>query len=181
MSLRGLQRLFHVGRQTVMGWLAEHVAQLPTLRESLLPAQAEDVLEVDELWSFVARRRNKRWVWTVLCRRTRQIVAWVVGDHGETTCQRLWNAIPPDYRRCRSFSDFWRAYAAVFPIDTHQQVGKDTGQTAHQERWYNTLRQHLARFTRQTLAFSKLDAPHELVLRWYITEHNLRRRASLTS
>ena len=180
-SLRGLQRLFRVGRQTVMAWLSAYVAQLPTVTESLLPVQADDVLEVDEMWSFVARRANKRWVWTVLCRRTRQIVAWVVGDHSEATCQRLWDAIPPPYRHCHSFSDFWRAYAAVFPTETHQQVGKETGQTAHQERWYNTLRQHLARFTRQTLAFSKLDAPHELVLRWYITEHNLRRRASLTS
>jgi insertion element IS1 protein InsB len=59
-------------------------------------------------------------------------------------------------------------------------VGKETGQTAHQERWYNTVRQRLARFTRQTLAFSKLDAHHELVLRWYIIEHNLRMHPSLT-
>lgn len=179
-SLRGLQRLFQVGRQTVMKWLWAQVAQLPTLTETLLPAQAEEVLEVDERWSFVAQRWNKRWLWTALCRRTRQIVAWVVGDHSEVTCQRLWEAIPPDYRRCHSFSDFWRAYGAIFPAATHQQVGKDTGQTAHQERWYNTLRQRWARFTRETLAFSKLDTHHQLVLRWYIIEHNLRVRPSLT-
>lgn len=179
-SLRGLQRLFHVGRQTVMDWLRRHMAQLPLLSETLLPVQAQDVLEVDEMGSFVAKRANKRWVWTVLCRRTRQIVAWVVGDHSEATGQRLWDAIPLPYRVCRSFSDFWRAYAAVFPAETHQQVDKASGQTAHQERWYNTVRQCLARFARQTLAFSKLDAHHELVLSWYIIEHNLRMLSSLT-
>jgi IS1 family transposase len=115
-----------------------------------------------------------------LCRRTRQIVAWVVGDHSEATCQRLWEAIPVAYRRCHSFSDFWRVHAAVFPTATHQQVSKDNGQTAHQERWHNTLRRPLARFTCETLAFSKLDMNHEFVLRWYIIEHNLRMRPSLT-
>jgi IS1 family transposase len=63
----------------------------------------------------------------------------------------------------------------------HPQVGKDRGQTAHQERWYNnTLRQRLEHFTRQLLAFSKLDAHHELVLRWFIVELTLRMCSSLT-
>jgi len=181
-NLRGLQRLSHVSRQTIMGWVANTVAQLLDLAATLLPATAADVLEVDERWSFVARRRNKRWVWTVLCRRTRQIIAWVVGGPQRGNLSALVGRYPTDrpYRHCRSFSDFWRAYSAIFPVATHQQVGKETGQTAHQERWYNTVRQRLARFTRQTLAFSKLDAHHELVLRWYILQHNLRVQTSLT-
>jgi hypothetical protein len=34
-------------------------------------------------------------------------------------------------------------------------VVKETGETAHVERWNNTLRQRLARFLRMTLSFSK--------------------------
>lgn len=178
MSLRGIERVFQVHRQTVLRWLVEAVAQLPSLLETLLPAQADDQLEVDEVWSFVQKRVNKRWLWTVLCRRTRQIIAFVIGDHSEATCRQLWEAIPLSYRRCQSFSDFWKAYAKVFPPETHQQVGKETGQTAHQERWYCTLRQWLGRYTRETLSFSKLDYYHELVTRWFIIEHNLRMRGS---
>lgn len=180
-SLRGLERVFGVSRQTIMNWLIAYVDELPTLVQTLLPKQAGDVLEADEAWSFVARRVEKRWLWTVQCRRTRQIVAFVIGDHSEPTCRRLWDAIPKAYRSCRSYSDFWKAYAKVFPKQTHQQVGKETGQTAHQERWYCTLRQWLGRYTRETLSFSKTDFHHELVTRWFIIEHNLRMAASLTT
>ena len=46
-------------------------------------------------------------------------------------------------------------------------VGKETGETAHVERWNNTLRQRLARFVRKTLAFSKSDHFHQLALKDY--------------
>jgi len=180
MSLRGAQRVFHVWRQTIMKWLIHYVEQLPQLPETLLSAQVDDVLEFDEAWSFVERRDNQHWLWTVLCRRTRQIIAFAIGDHSEATCRQLWEAVPLAYRVCHSYSDFWRAYAAVLPPETHQSVGKETGQTAHQERWYCTLRQRLARYVRETLSFSKKDAHHHLVTRWFITEYNMRIYASLT-
>ncbi len=41
------------------------------------------------------------------------------------------------------------------------------------ERWYNTLRQRLARFVRKTLSFSKSDAFHHMVTKWFIAEYNL--------
>ena len=173
-SLRGIERIFGVCRQTVWHWIQDHVAGLPTFSETLAAAQTDDVLELDEVWSFVGKRTQKRWLWTAMCRRTRQIVAYVIGDHSETTCHRLWLAIPSAYRRCRTFSDFWKAYHAVFPADTHESVGKESGQTAHMERWYNTLRQRLGRYTRKTLSFSKKDAHHSLVTHWFITDYNMR-------
>ena len=173
MSLRGVERIFGFCRQTVMAWLESHVQSLPALWETLLPVQVNDVLELDEVWSFVAKRTQKRWLWTALCRRTRQIVAFVMGDHSEATCRHLWQAIPKAYRRCQTFSDFWKAYAAVLPTQTHQSVGKESGQTAHMERWYNTLRQRLGRYTRKSLSFSKTDYHHALVTRWFITDYNM--------
>src|SRR5262245_58256288 len=72
-SLRGLSRIFGVARCSVVSWIEAHLAQLPTLLESLLPKQAGDILELDELWAFVYQRDNECWRWTALCRRTRQI------------------------------------------------------------------------------------------------------------
>jgi insertion element IS1 protein InsB len=138
-----------------------------------VPAQAADVLEADEMWSFVFKRWNKRWIWTVMCRRTRQIVAYVIGDRSEATCQKLWNQIPEAYKGCHSYSDFWEAYQLVFPPETHECVGKGSGQTNHMERWYNTLRQSSARFVRKTLSFSKSDTMHEIVTRLFIIRYNL--------
>jgi IS1 family transposase len=145
----------------------------PDLKETLLPAQADDILELDELWSFVRFRKNKRWLWTVLCRRTRQIIAFTIGDRSEKTCRKLWKRIPVAYRSCHSFSDFWDAYQKVFPKETHQSVGKDSGQVNHMERWNCTLRQKNARYVRKTLSFSKSDHMHHIVTRWFIVEYNL--------
>lgn len=172
-SLRGLERIFQVARQTVAHWIKALVQKLPRLKETLQPAQPDDVLEVDELWSFVANKHQKRWLWTAMCRRTRQIVAFVIGDRSKATCQRLWNRLPNDYKACHTFSDFWEAYQQVFPEQTHRCVGKETGQTAHMERWYGTLRQRLARYVRKTLSFSKSDAYHHMVTKWFIAEYNL--------
>ncbi len=172
-SMRGLERIFNVTRQTVARWIREIVYALPDLKDTLLPAEPNDVLELDELWSFVLKKTRKRWLWTAICRRTRQLVAFVIGDRSAKTCRRLWNKIPAEYKQCLTFSDFWEAYQKVFPKKTHRCVGKESGQTAHMERWYNTLRQRLARFVRKTLSFSKLDAYHNMVTKWYIAEYNL--------
>ena len=82
------------------------------------------MLELDELWSFVCKKAAKRWLWIALCRRTRQIVAFVIGDRSEKTCRRLWNKIPESYRICPSFSDFWDAYQKVFSAESTSPSAK---------------------------------------------------------
>ena len=140
----------------------------------MLPAQPYDKLELDERWSFVLKTTNKRWLWIALCRRTRQLVAFVIGDRNEETCRKLWDRIPDECRRCRTFSDFWDTYEKVFPKETHRSVGKESGETNHVERWNNTCRQSNARYVRKTLSFSKSDFYHELVTRLYIVRYNLK-------
>ena len=146
---------------------------MPEVQETLLPANENDTLELDEVWSFVYQRINQSWLWTALCRRTRQIVAYINSDHSEETCRALWERIPKQYKHCHTFSDFLKAYAAVFPEETHRSVGKETGETAHMERWNNTLRQRVGRFVRKTLSFSKSDWWHDKVTHWFIVTYNL--------
>jgi hypothetical protein len=80
---------------------------LPDVKEPLLPAAPDDVLELDEMWSFVQKKEQTRWVWTAMYRRTRQRVAFVTGDRSKATCLRLWKEIPEEYKHCHTFSDFW--------------------------------------------------------------------------
>jgi insertion element IS1 protein InsB len=131
---------------------------LPELSETLVEPDPTDstttILELDELWSFVLKRANKRWVWIALARATRQVVAYVIGDRSRATCQKLWEQIPASYRRAHCYSDLWEAYQLVIPAEQHTAVGKETGLTAHVERWNNTLRQRLGRFVRKSLSFS---------------------------
>ncbi len=171
-SLRGIERLFGISRRTVLTWIEQWVDHLPALEMTLAAAQLNDVLELDELWSFVLKKTNKRWIWVALCRRTRQIVAYFIGDRSEASCLQLWRRIPLAYKHCYSFSDYWDSYATVFATDRHQSVGKESGETNHIERWFNTLRQRLARFVRKTLSFSKTDRFHELVFRLFVHHYN---------
>ena len=142
------------------------------MADALAEAHPGDVLELDEVCGYVHKRRNKVWTWTALCRRTRQIVAYVNGDRGEVTCRVLWGRIPEAYRRCRTFSDFWKAYANVFSEAQHLSVGKETGETAHMERWNNTLRQRIGRMVRKTLSFSKDATWHDGVIHWFVVSYN---------
>ncbi len=169
-SMRGIRRIFGVVPETLFRWIKEALKKLPLLAQTLDPARLDDILELDELWSFVLKKSNKRWIWIALCRRTRQIVAYFIGDRSEASCRQLWERIPDEYKKCHTYSDFWEAYQNVFPSETHQSVGKESGQTNHVERWNNTLRQ---RFVRKTLSFSKSDAVHDLVLRFFIINYNI--------
>ena len=83
------------------------------------------------------------------------IAAFVCGDRDGAACRAFWERVPEDCRECRSFSDFWKAYAAVLPEGIHRCAGKEAGETARMERWYNTLRQRTERFARKTPSFSK--------------------------
>ncbi len=151
------------------------------------------MLELDELWSFVLRRNDKRWIWLALRRkdkrwiwlawiwlalrrRTRQVVAYAVGCRGQETCQLVWERVPFSYKAGLLYTDFWSAYADVLPAGQHRATGKGAGQTCHIERFNkrfnNTLRQRMARFVRRTLSFSKLDAMHDNCLRLFLDEYN---------
>jgi insertion element IS1 protein InsB len=102
-------------------------------------------LSFSQYRSCVRKKDQTRWVWTAMCRRTRQIVAFVMGDRRKATCFQFWQAIPYEYKHCPTFSDFWHAYHYVFPAETHRCVGKETGETARLERWNNTLHQRVGR------------------------------------
>ncbi len=67
-SLRGISRIFGVSRNTLKPAGSKKAEALPPLKQTLAPAAAQgEVLELDELWSFVYRRLNKRWIWIALC------------------------------------------------------------------------------------------------------------------
>jgi len=150
---------------------------LPLLETTLVapdPEKPETLeLELDELWSFVLKKARKRWIWIALCRATRQVVAYVIGDRSQASCQKLWERIPAAYKSGHCYSDFWEAYAVVIPVEQHTAAGKETGLTAHVERWNNTLRQRLGRFVRKSLSFSKSEEMHEICLRLFLHRYNL--------
>ena len=145
------------------------------IAQTIRPLPERPILELDELWSFVGRKANQQWIWIALERQTRRIVGFAVGDRSAATCRKLWASLPPDYRkRAICYSDFWEPYALVLPSKRHHSVGKETGETAHVERFNNTLRQRCANLVRRTLSFSKDEHWHEVRIRLFIDHYNRR-------
>lgn len=147
---------------------------VPYLERTLLPAQSGEVLELDEMWSFVGKKKNRVWIWIALCRRTRQVVAWWYGPRDPLSCQSLWERIPAAYKGGLCYTDFYACYKGVVPADQHHPSLKRHGLTNHIERFNLTLRQSLARFVRKTLSFSKKLLPHIQTLRLFFVAYNHR-------
>jgi IS1 family transposase len=102
-------------------------------------------------------------------------VAYALGDRTEATARQLWDRVPASYREARVYTDGWEPYGAVIPVNQHRPCQKSAGRTVHVERWNNTLRQRLARYTRKTLAFSKSIQMHEASIRLFLHHYNLDR------
>ena len=131
------------------------------------------MIEADELWSFVGSKADVHWVWVALDVATRRVLAMVVGDRSAATAQRLWDALPAGCRDGATvYTDFLASYGVVIPAAQHQAVGKDSGLTAHVERFWLTLRQRCARFVRKTLSFSKCPKNHLGALWYFIRLYN---------
>ncbi len=47
------------------------------------------MIEADEMWRYVGRKKVVWWVWVALDKGTRQVVAMVAGDRSEQTAQGL--------------------------------------------------------------------------------------------
>ncbi len=153
-----------------------------SVAEGLRPAEEGDVLELDECWTYVRERVNKRWLWVALCRRTRQVVAFVIGDRSARTCARLWSRIQQsDSSRntvraeasATSGSPPKRQLLPVFAGDpSHRQVGKSSGEMAHVERFFGRLRQKLARYVRRTRAASESEGMLHLTTKLFVEWYN---------
>lgn len=171
LSQRAIARIAQISRNTVIATIKKKV--IAPRATTFPPLRERPILELDELWSYVGSKAKKVWIWLALERQTRRIVGLAMGDRSDDTCRAMWLSLPPDYRkRAVLYSDFWASYANVLPSKRLRQVGKDSGETAHIERFNNTLRQFCANLVRKTLSFRKQSTEHERRFRLFIDHYN---------
>jgi IS1 family transposase len=133
------------------------------------------IIEMDEVRSFVGSEAYKLRIRLAINRDTRQTVGVAFGDRGDKTCLKLRKSLPADYRKhAVIYTDFWESYANILPSERHRAVGKESGHTAHIERFNNTLCQRSPCMVRKTLSFSKNEAMHEKRIRIFIDSYNKR-------
>ena len=125
-------------------------------------------------------KAEQAWLWLALDADTRMIVGCAIGPRDKATAEDLWHCLPPESRQqAVCFTDFYQVYARVLPSKRHQAVGKETGKTAHIERFNNTLRHRCSRLVRKALSFSKKLANHMGAIWYFIHDYNARIRARL--
>ena len=161
------------------GW--GEIRNLPAWEQTLLPGEKGDVLELDALWSFVQAESQEVWLWITLGRRTRQTVAYTVGDRRQESACDLRANLPPDSRRRAVRNDFWLSYEAAVPRCTQRFCGKEEGETNHAERWFGTLRARVSRLVRRSYAFSKSVERHLEAIHLCIVTHNLQIKLATTA
>ena len=140
---------------------------------STLPSiQDNDIVEYDELWSFVHDKNNKQWLWLAVLRRTGHTIAYHIGARDYVAFQQLYSKVPPPYKKCQSRSDFWEVYDNL-PKRLHSMCGKEEGETFMVEATNNALRQRVGRLVRKTCSFSKSLQNHEKVIGLFLQERNM--------
>src|SRR5258705_2373467 len=129
--------------------------------------------------SFVKKKANKQWIWIAMDAKTRQVIAFHVGDRIRKSAKRLWTKIPLAYRQHATFyTDQYVVYAGVIPAAQHRAIHKLAHKTNHIERFNNTLRQRVSRLVREALSFSKKLAHHIGAIKLFICHYNLTRAAA---
>ena len=185
-SLRGICRAVGVSLTWLLHFLVECFTACPEDLHGQLPARPAAVVmsrleaEADEMWSFVQKKANKQWVWIAMDVKTRQIIAFHVGDRSGESGKALWANMPLVYREQATFhTDQYEVYQGVIPAAQHRAITKQARKTNHIERFNNTLRQRLARLVRATLSFSKKVENHIGAIKFFICHYNLEKAAAL--
>jgi insertion element IS1 protein InsB len=128
--------------------------------------------ELDEMWSFVARKANPRWLWHAIDHHTGKVLAYVFGRRKDDVFLELKKRLEP-FGITTYYTDGWGAYERHLDAEQHR-VGKDYTQKI--ESKHITLRTRIKRLVRRTICFSKTERMHDLVIGLFINRYEFGQR-----
>ncbi len=126
-----------------------------------------DEAEVDEMWSFVGKKQEPRWLWHAIDHRSGKVLAYVFGRRKDEVFLKLKALLEP-FGITRYYTDYWGAYTRHLDSDEHQPGKRNTQQI---ERKHLTLRTRIKRLTRKTICFSKSIQMHDLVIGLFVNRY----------
>src|ERR1044072_9420530 len=90
----------------------------------LVPAEEA---ELDEMWSFVKKKDNQRWLWHTIDHATGKVLAYVFGTLKDKIFSQLKTLLMP-FGIKHFYSDDWGAYARKLPRSQHTITKANTQQ-----------------------------------------------------
>ena len=123
--------------------------------------------EVDEMWSYVGRKKDQRWLWHAIDHRRNKVLAYVFGRRQDEVFLRLKALLEP-FGITRYFTDYYGAYTRHLDVHEHQASKRNTQQI---ERKHLTLRTRIKRLMRKTICFSKSVQMHDIVIGLFVNRY----------
>ena len=119
-----------------------------------------DEAEFGEMWSYVGKKNNQRWLWHAIDENTDKFLAYTFGKRKDEVFKKLKKLLEP-FNITKYYTDDWAAYERNLDKDKHE-VGKRNTQKI--ERKNLTLRTRIKRLARRTICFSKCEKMHDIVI-----------------
>ena len=113
--------------------------------------------ELEEMWSYVRKKNNQRWLWHAIDRRTGQMLAYAFGQRKDEVFLQLKKLLEP-FGIKKYCTDGWGAYQRHLSVEDHE-IGKR--KTQRIERKHLRLRTRIKRLVRKTVCFSKSEETHD--------------------
>ena len=123
--------------------------------------------EIDEMWSYVDKKSNPRWLWHAIDHKTGLVLAYVFGQRKDEVFLELKELLQP-FGISRFYTDDWGAYSRHLEKQKHI-VGKQNTQRI--ESKHINLRTRIKRLARKTICFSKTVRLHDIVIGIFINRY----------
>ena len=127
--------------------------------------------ELDEMWPYVGKKANPRWLWHAIDHHTGKVLAYVFGRRQDDVFLRLKALLEP-FGITRFYTDGWGAYERHLEPEQHA-VGKQHTQKI--ESKHINLRTRIKRLVRRTICFSKTERMHDLVIGLFVNRYEFGR------
>ena len=176
-GIRDTARVLRISTDTVLRELRKKEEALESVNMSLLRTLNPDEVhvdierageaEMDEMWSFVGKKKEPRWLWHAIDHATGAVLAYVFGRRKDEVFLQLKALLEP-FGLTRFYTDHWGAYTRHLAPEVHCP-GKQHTQKI--ERKHLTLRTRIKRLMRKTICFSKSIQIHDIVIGLFVNRY----------
>ncbi len=176
-GIRDTARVLRISTDTVLSELKKKEAALESVNSALLrtinPEEMTVAIErageaeMDEMWSFVGKKGDQRWLWHAIDHHTGAVLAYVFGRRKDEVFLRLKALLEP-FGLTRFYTDHWGAYTRHLDPEVHRP-GKQNTQKI--ERTHLTIRTRIKRLVRKTICFSKTTQMHDIVIGLFVNRY----------
>jgi len=176
-GVRDTARSLYISTDTVLSELQKKEPALESVNTALLNMLNPDEVtvdierageaEMDEMWSFVRRKTNPRWLWHAIDHSTGAVLAYVFGRRKDKVFLKLKELLEP-FGLTHYYTDKWGAYTRHLDPEQHTTSKRYTQKI---ERKHLTLRTRIKRLTRKTICFSKSTQMYDIVIGLFVNRY----------